>query len=115
MIMQRRTALFSVLGLCGALALPAFAHPDHDNEALTSPDAAASFARVMVSKMVEQKALDASWAKAMATDVTQTETKGVKEWRVKMNNPAITEAGKQDLYIFLSAQGQYIAANYSGK
>ena len=59
--------------------------------------------------------LDASWKAVKYEKVEQVDGKKGKEWRVTFKNPAATDKDKQSLYVFLSAPGNVLAANHTGK
>ncbi|MFT6121647.1 MAG: hypothetical protein ACJASG_000164 [Oleiphilaceae bacterium] len=67
-----------------------------------------------VTKMVERKTIDSSWKSISVHKSEQKEFSGKKEWVVIFKNKKINDQEKQILYIFLSLEGQYLAANYTG-
>lgn len=65
--------------------------------------------------LVASGKLDASWKGVKHEKVEQVDGKKGKEWRVIFRNPAAPDKDKQSLYVFLSAPGNVLAANHSGK
>lgn len=68
-----------------------------------------------VKFLVKKGTIEKSWSgvsKGMATKKTFNDK---PEWVVMFNNKAIKDKSKQNLYIFFSLDGHYIAANYTGK
>ena len=59
--------------------------------------------------------LDASWKAVKHEKPEQVDGKKGKEWKVTFKNPAVTDKEKQTLYVFLSAPGNVLAANFTGK
>ena len=65
--------------------------------------------------LVASGKLHASWKGIRHEKVEQVEGKKGKEWKVTFRNPAAPEKEKQSLYVFLSAPGNVLAANHTGK
>jgi hypothetical protein len=65
--------------------------------------------------LVASGKLDASWKGIKHEKIEQVEGKKGKEWKVTFMNPAATDRDKQALYVFLSAPGNVLAANFTGK
>ena len=59
--------------------------------------------------------IDASWKAVKHQKVEQVDGRKGKEWKVTFRNPAVTDAQKQSLYVFLSLPGNVLAANHTGK
>jgi hypothetical protein len=59
--------------------------------------------------------IEASWKAVRHDKVEQVDGKKGKEWKVTFRNPAAADKDKQALYVFLSAPGNVLAANFSGK
>lgn len=76
---------------------------------------AAANAQAAISSLVQRGKLDKSWEAVAATSTETIEFNGKSEWKVIFDNGNIADAKKQKLYVFLTINGQYIAANYSGK
>jgi hypothetical protein len=65
--------------------------------------------------LVASGKLDASWKGLKHERLEQVEGKKGKEWKVTFKNPAAPDKDKQSLYVFLSAPGNVLAANHTGK
>lgn len=65
--------------------------------------------------LVKTGKLDPSWQAIKAAKPEQVDGKKAKEWKVVFQNPAVTDASKQTLYMFFSLPGNFIAANYTGQ
>lgn len=102
-------SLFSAAALAGA------GH-DHGHSHDPVTQAQAEKAAVKnISRLIDKGKIDASWS---SVKVAKSEKKkfGKKlEWVVTFENKQITDPKKQILYIFLSLEGGYLAANYTGK
>ncbi|TDP78675.1 hypothetical protein EV672_1207 [Aquabacterium commune] len=59
--------------------------------------------------------IDKSWDGAKPTAIEQVDGKRAKEWKVTFNDPAAADKAKENLYMFFTLQGNFIAANFSGK
>lgn len=65
--------------------------------------------------LVTSGKLDASWKGVPHEKIEQVDGKKGKEWKVTFRNSAASDKDKQALYVFLSAPGNVLAANFSGK
>jgi hypothetical protein len=65
--------------------------------------------------LVASGKLEASWKRIQHDKVEQVDGKKGKEWKVTFTNPAVADKAKQTLYVFLSAPGNVLAANFTGK
>ena len=68
----------------------------------------------VVAAIVQKGKLDASWAEVKPTEAKKEKLKYGQEWIVTFNNPKIADQEKKTLYVFLSLDGQYLGANFSG-
>ena len=69
----------------------------------------------VINELIENKKLDKSWALIAVSSSEKKAINGGTEWLVTFVNKKITDTEKQKLYIFLTLDGEYIAANYTGK
>jgi len=69
----------------------------------------------IVATLVEKNKLDKSWVSITASSVEKQTFEGNAEWVVSFVNAEITDLAMQKLYVFLTVNGEYIAANYTGK
>ncbi len=74
---------------------------------------AEKLARSKVRVLAFQEKVDASWNDAKLASAELKEFKGKKEWLVTFSN----EKGKKGktLYVFLKPDGEFVAANFTGK
>lgn len=116
--MKRLLPLAAVLTLgLAAPAFPVLAHPGHGEETVTIPQAnAEAKARTVVDTMIGRDILEPSWRglKPDSADLREGDTGGL-EWVITFRNPAAKDAAKRVLYVFLSSDGIYLAANHTGK
>jgi hypothetical protein len=59
--------------------------------------------------------IDPSWEGVEQDKIELVEGKKGKEWLVTFINPAATDKAKAKLYLFFTAPGNFIAANFTGK
>lgn len=77
-------------------------------------DVATQRAQAEVDRLVTEKKVEASWQSERKFKSLEKKTRGASfEWRVTFENPAA--AKKKVLYVFLTADGTFVAANHSGK
>ena len=65
--------------------------------------------------LVGKGKLDASWKNANLDKAEVVAGKDKKEWKLAFKNAAEKDASKQNLYMFYTLTGNFIAANFSGK
>ncbi len=113
------TALLVSTLLCAA---PVFAGAGHDHgpdgshsHGPISSEAALKKADKQVKSLVERGKLDKSWANAKATGAAQKDFGKGAEWVVTVKNDQVADPAKQTLYVFFTVNGNYLAANYTGK
>lgn len=59
--------------------------------------------------------IDKSWQPIKPAAFEQVDGQRGKEWKVTFKDPAATDKTKETLYMFFTAQGNFIAANFTGK
>lgn len=59
--------------------------------------------------------IDPSWEMVEQEKIELVNGKKGKEWLVTFVNPAATDKAKGKLYLFFTAPGNFIAANFTGK
>lgn len=113
---MRKTIAF--IGLSALLlGNPVHAGPGHDHGHSHDPmtiDAAKSKAAHKVLELVQRGKIDKSWAEIKPSSAEQKVFSKGPEWVVTFTNAAVSDPGKQTLYIFYSLDGHYLAANYTG-
>lgn len=59
--------------------------------------------------------IDAAWKAVKQEKIEQVEGKKGKEWKVTFKDPAARDKTKETLYMFFTAPGNFIAANFTGQ
>jgi hypothetical protein len=59
--------------------------------------------------------LEKSWGTVKHDSIAMVDGKKGKEWRVIYKNPAVNDDAKKTLYMFFTAPGNFIAANFTGQ
>jgi len=115
--MQLRTLLLGfTLGLFSMTAVAGGNH-DHGHSHSNTPvnqATAKTKATEIVAGFVNKNKLDKSWASITASSVEKKDFKGNTEWVALFENKKIKDSKKQKLYVFLTLDGGYIAANHTG-
>jgi len=114
------TLLFAaILSLSTFSTMAGSAHDHgHDHSHSHSPvnqTTAKKNAKEIVTALVERKKLESSWSTIAASSIEKITVKGNPEWKVVFINDKMTDVKKQNLYVFLTLGGEYIAANFTGK
>ena len=107
-----------LLGACLVIAQPVAAGPGHAGHSHSHEvDAAGAqeAARNIVDKLIQKKKLDASWNKGEFSGANKKVFGDKTEWVVTFNNSSAKDPSKKTLYIFLTLEGKYLAANFTGQ
>lgn len=80
-----------------------------------SKDEAISRASKKVNQLATKGVIDETWKDVKAHSATQKRFSKGAEWVITFKNDNVKDSTKQNLYLFFSLDGHYIAANYSGK
>jgi hypothetical protein len=111
------TALCTAAGL--ALSIPAFASDATDchfhGSAAASQETVSGCAIKHQQKLVAGGKIDKAWLAIKPSTLEQVDGKRGKEWKVTFKDPAAADKTKENLYMFFTAQGNLIAANFTGK
>ena len=109
--------------LCTAAALwlcqPAFAAGDgdchfHGGQPATQETVSGCAVKYQLS-LIEGGKIDKSWQAIKPASFDRIDGQRGKEWKVTFKNPAVADKSKDTLYMFFTAQGNLIAANFVGK
>ena len=65
--------------------------------------------------LVKAGKIEASWQAVKHDKVEAVDGKKGKEWKVTFKDPAAKDKSKETLYIFFTAPGNFIAANFTGQ
>lgn len=97
-----------------AYAGPGGAGHSHGPAIPVSETQAIANATKVVSTIVKEGKLDASWGEVKDAKVEKKKNQYGQEWVVSFNNPKESDTEKKTLYVFLTLDGQYLGANHSG-
>ncbi len=90
-------------------------HSHGHSHGAISEKKAASKARHKLTHLIKKGKIDKSWKSLEPTSVEKKTFGKQEEWVVMFTNKNIKDQAKQNLYIFYSLDGHYIATNYTGK
>jgi len=68
-----------------------------------------------MERLIARGKLDAGWKAIPAESITTIDGEKGKEWKIVIKNPASNDKAKATLYLFFSENGNFIAANHTGK
>lgn len=109
------TTVLATLTLLFCATLTAHSHGGgHGPVIPVSEGEAVEIATSIVGEIVQAGSIDTSWGKIKSSKIIKKKFSEQEEWVVSFNNPQAAE-GKKILYVFLSIDGQYLGANYSGE
>ena len=86
----------------------------HGNTAATS-ETVASCALQRKGMLIKNGKIDKSWQLVPQDKIEQVDGKKGKEWMVTFQDPNAKDKMKETLYMFFTATGNFIAANFTGK
>jgi len=116
--MRIQTLLFGLI--VGFFPYFAIAGGDHDHEHGRShePVSQAQAEKVAIhsiGRLVNKGKLDESWKSTKTTKAEMKVFGKNTEWVLTFNNKKVSDTSKQTLYVFVTLEGEYIAANYTGE
>ncbi len=108
-----------IICLLAALALSvtsAYAGTGHSHAPVTpvKEEQAIKNASDAVAAITKKGKLDASWDGLKPKEAKTVTNQYGQEWVVIFNNPKVADQEKKTLYVFLSMDGQYLGANFTG-
>ena len=65
--------------------------------------------------LIKNGKIDASWAGVKLEQSETVDFKNKKEWKLTFKNPTEKDVAKQTLYMFYALNGNFLAANFTGK
>jgi len=77
--------------------------------------AAIKKAQTKVTALIEEGKIEQSWNQVSDIKASQQDFGKGNEWVIKLFNKALEGTGKENLYIFYTLDGNYLATNYTGK
>jgi hypothetical protein len=109
----------ATLAITALMASSAFASGEADchfhGKKVASQETVSGCATKRQALLVQSGKLDKSWLNVKASNFEQVDGKQGKEWKVTFKDAAATDKSKENLYMFFTPQGNFIAANFSGK
>ena len=102
-----------------AFSLPAFAGDADDchfhGSKAASQEIVAGCAVKRQQTLITGGKIDKSWQAIKPAAFEQVDGLRGKEWKVTFKDQVATDKTKETLYMFFTAQGNFIAANFTGK
>jgi hypothetical protein len=123
------TKIIVLVLLCGLITLNAVEHHDHKKHkhgprqegdsqvAIAVEDSKASIeknAKQKIERLVIKNKIHNSWVSVPILKMEKTKNT-TNDWVVSFYNPKIKKKSKQMLYVFVSAYGEVVGVNYTGK
>lgn len=65
--------------------------------------------------LISSGKIDKSWQAIKPSSFEQVDGQRGKEWKVTFKDAAAADKAKENLYMFFTVQGNFIAANFTGK
>ncbi len=72
-------------------------------------------ANKQIEHLVKIGKIDKSWTQIKVSEIKEEVFSNKKEWLLIYSNKEISDTSKQNLYLFYTLGGRYIAANHTGK
>lgn len=105
------------LGLFSSTVLAGGNH-DHGHGHSHGPVDQASAEKIAAGKvanLANNGKIDKSWNTTKVDKAEQKQFGNQMEWVVSFKNDKVSDPEKQTLFVFLTLDGRYLAANYTGK
>jgi hypothetical protein len=112
--MNRIAIALLSLSMGASLLVVAHEGHEHDEEPVTRAEAG-SIADTALIGLVKNKEIDASWQGRKRTATREQRIAGKIVFVSTYDKPTVDGKGKDTLYIFIDAVGNYIEANSTGK
>jgi hypothetical protein len=106
---MRKLIMFAAVATLG-LAAPALAHPEDEGSSVRRPSTG-ELAQEEINRLVAQKKLPASWAKAKMTKFDYREKNG-GQYVLTYENAAIKQVAKRKLFVVMTTGGQFVSAGH---
>lgn len=119
--MEMNSKYFYIATLVAAVALntPAIAGPGgscHFHSAKPAADpVVVDCANQRKEALIANGKLDKAWQAVKLDKAELVDGKKGKEWRVTFKDPGAKDKAKETLYLFFTAPGNFIAANFTGQ
>ena len=104
----------SLLMITPTIAAEGHSHDGGHSHGPVTGDAAAEQASSRLNKLVNAGKVPASWKGVKASNIEKKQYAKGPEWVITFKNSKVKDAKKQNLYMFFTLDGIYIAANYTG-
>ncbi len=102
-----------------ALSLPVFAGDAEDchfhGSKVASQETVSGCAVKRQQAVIASGKIDKSWQAIKPATFEQVDAQRGKEWKVTFKDEAAADRAKESLYMFFTVQGNFIAANFTGK
>jgi len=85
----------------------------HSHEAISVTEAKIN-ATQRVKHLVDTKKIDTTWEGIEPSSIKQEDYGHGPEWVIIFKNDKVKDISKKTLYLFLTQDGNYLAANYDG-
>ncbi len=116
---MRKTMIVITLCTLSLVSAPVFSSPGGPGHShATGPisaEAAQEKATQHVAGLVTKGKIESSWNGIKPTKAYEKKFEKGPEWVVEFVNSAATDKTKQTLYVFYTLDGNYLAANFTGK
>jgi len=110
--------MLAVILLCSsqnALAYRGLYGHEHSLDKPIIADEALEIAARILVKLAEKGIVPMSWSHIKPVRAEQKYFNEKSEWMITFRNPNVRIASRQQIYVFVSPVGDYIAANYTGR
>lgn len=91
-------------------------HDDgHSHGHVVNQETVKKTADKVIASLVKRERVDKSWSSITASSLEKKIISDVSVWVVTFNNQKIVEEDKQNLYVFISLEGEFLAVNHTGE
>ncbi len=91
-------------------------HDDgHSHGHVVNQETVKKTADKVIASLVKRERVDKNWSSITASSLEKKIISDVSVWVVTFNNQKIVEEDKQNLYVFISLEGEFLAVNHTGE
>jgi hypothetical protein len=116
---MKRFFVFAAVAVASAAPVPSLAGPGgscHFHGSKPATDAVViDCATQRKEDLIAKGKLDKRWQSTKVDKAELVDAQKGREWRVTFRDPSNKEKGKETLYMFFTAPGNFIAANFTGQ
>ena len=94
------------------LAAPLAAHPEDEFGSYNRGPTTSELAQAAIERLIAQKKLAPSWSGARLASFDFRSNRGVEQYVLTYENPAVKQTAKRKLFVVMSTSGAFVSAGH---